>query len=206
VSIDPRQRRGRLQLVLLFLVFLAPVVAAWLWFSLDSTIGKDETLANGRLVEPPRPLPPTNLRRISGDSFTSADLNGRWTLLYIDGTSCGDFCQQQLYNITQTHLALGKDVPRVQRMLLFAPESDAAAVSAAIARFDGFDVTATAEPDVFEAFVEAFRMNANEQVSDTGRTYIIDPLGNLMMYYPPGGDPKGMLRDLLRLLKASQVG
>jgi len=205
VNTDPR-RRGRIQLVLLFLAFLAPVLLAWLSFKFGPEEGADTTIANGTLVQPPRPLPPVNLRRISGDSFPWAELKGRWTLLYIDGTSCGEFCQRQLYNITQTRLALGKDVRRVQRVLLFAPESDVARISEAIARLGGLDVSATAEPGVFEAFVESFRVHADEQVRAARRTYIIDPLGNLMMYYPPGGDPKDMLKDLLRLLKVSQIG
>jgi cytochrome oxidase Cu insertion factor (SCO1/SenC/PrrC family) len=199
-------RRGRIQLVLLFLAFLAPVLLAWFLFRFGAEDGAVKTIANGTLVQPPRPLPPANLRRVSGDPFPSADLEGRWTLLYIDGTSCGEFCQQQLYNITQTRLALGKDVRRVQRMLLFAPESDFARISEATAGFGGLDVVVTAEPGVFEAFVESFRVDAEEQVWAAGRIYIIDPLGNLMMYYPPGGDPKDMLKDLLRLLKVSQVG
>jgi cytochrome oxidase Cu insertion factor (SCO1/SenC/PrrC family) len=38
------------------------------------------------------------------------------------------------------------------------------------------------------------------------RVYIIDPLGNLMMYYPPDADPSGMLKDLKKLLKYSKIG
>jgi hypothetical protein len=38
------------------------------------------------------------------------------------------------------------------------------------------------------------------------RVYIIDPLGNLMMYYPPGADPGGMHKDLKKLLKYSKIG
>jgi hypothetical protein len=38
------------------------------------------------------------------------------------------------------------------------------------------------------------------------RVYIVDPLGNLMMSYPPTANPKGMLTDLKRLLGLSHVG
>jgi hypothetical protein len=41
---------------------------------------------------------------------------------------------------------------------------------------------------------------------DSRRIYLIDPLGNLMMWYPPGAPPKGMLEDLKRLLGLSHVG
>ena len=199
---DPRPR-GRRQLVLLFLAFLAPVLAAWLLFRFGAEEGVDATIAHGTLIQPPRPLPGVGLQLISGAPFSSADLNGRWTLLYIDGSSCSEYCQQQLHNITQTRLALGKDVRRVQRVLLFAPASDVDHISESLARLGGFDVSATADPGSFEAFVELFRLKPDEQIPTARRTYIIDPLGNLMMYYPPDGDPKDMIRDLLRLLKVS---
>jgi hypothetical protein len=35
---------------------------------------------------------------------------------------------------------------------------------------------------------------------------MIDPLGNLMMYYEPTDEPNGILRDLRKLLKWSQIG
>jgi len=38
------------------------------------------------------------------------------------------------------------------------------------------------------------------------RVYLIDPLGNLMMFYPPDADPSGMLKDLRKLLKYSKIG
>jgi hypothetical protein len=38
------------------------------------------------------------------------------------------------------------------------------------------------------------------------RVYVIDPLGNLMMTYPPDFKPKGLLEDMKRLLKLSHIG
>jgi hypothetical protein len=38
------------------------------------------------------------------------------------------------------------------------------------------------------------------------RIYLIDPLGNLMMSYAPGAKPKGLLEDMKRLLRLSQIG
>jgi hypothetical protein len=38
------------------------------------------------------------------------------------------------------------------------------------------------------------------------RVYLIDPLGNLMMFYPADVKAKGMLEDLKRLLRLSSIG
>ena len=34
----------------------------------------------------------------------------------------------------------------------------------------------------------------------------VDPLGNLIMRFPENADPKGVIRDMKLLLKASQIG
>jgi hypothetical protein len=38
------------------------------------------------------------------------------------------------------------------------------------------------------------------------RIYVIDPLGNLMMFYAADTKPKGMLEDMKRLLRLSSIG
>ena len=38
------------------------------------------------------------------------------------------------------------------------------------------------------------------------RLYLIDPLGNLMMFYAADAKPKGMLEDMKRLLRLSSIG
>jgi hypothetical protein len=43
-------------------------------------------------------------------------------------------------------------------------------------------------------------------VNDRAHIYLVDPLGNVMMRFPAGAEPRRMLKDLDRLLKASQVG
>ena len=36
--------------------------------------------------------------------------------------------------------------------------------------------------------------------------FLVDPLGNLMMYYDVDVPAKGMIKDLQKLLKVSQIG
>jgi KaiC/GvpD/RAD55 family RecA-like ATPase len=38
------------------------------------------------------------------------------------------------------------------------------------------------------------------------QVYVIDPLGNLMMWYSKDATSKGMKKDLKRLLKVSKIG
>ena len=43
-------------------------------------------------------------------------------------------------------------------------------------------------------------------LADTGRIYIVDPLGNLMMSYAADAPDKALLDDLKRLLRLSHIG
>jgi len=52
---------------------------------------------------------------------------------------------------------------------------------------------------------QSFGISAGQPAEQQG-IYLVDPLGNVMMRYPPGANPSGMLKDLTRLLKYSWVG
>jgi hypothetical protein len=45
---------------------------------------------------------------------------------------------------------------------------------------------------------------AERSVAD--HIYLVDPLGNLMMRFPPDPDPARVIKDLQRLLRASSFG
>ena len=36
--------------------------------------------------------------------------------------------------------------------------------------------------------------------------WLVDPLGNMILRYPPGYEPRGLLKDIKRLLKLSKIG
>jgi hypothetical protein len=39
-----------------------------------------------------------------------------------------------------------------------------------------------------------------------GGYYLVDPLGNLVLYFSPETDPSDMVEDIKRLLKQSRIG
>jgi hypothetical protein len=43
-------------------------------------------------------------------------------------------------------------------------------------------------------------------VNDRAHIYVADPRGIVMLRFPANAEPRGMLKDLERLLKASQIG
>jgi hypothetical protein len=146
-----------------------------------------------------------------------ADLfKGKWTLLYLGPGLCTATCRTELYDTRQVRAALRAD-DRVQRV--FVAEGDCCDMEFLRTQHpDLITVRATREAAPLLALLGrgsasggdagAPRPGATEagHPGAADRIYLVDPLGNLMMWYPPGAPPKGMLEDLKRLLGLSHVG
>ncbi|MDH3952764.1 MAG: cytochrome oxidase assembly protein, partial [Gammaproteobacteria bacterium] len=48
--------------------------------------------------------------------------------------------------------------------------------------------------------------NKKPESLPAGGFYLIDPLGNLVLYFGPGINPRDMVDDIKRLLKLSRIG
>jgi cytochrome oxidase Cu insertion factor (SCO1/SenC/PrrC family) len=192
------RRRARLTLVALFALFLAPVVAAWLLHTTVPQWHPQGTINQGNLITPPRPLPAAPLTAVDGSRMDGDVLRGHWTLLLFSEKPCDRGCQALLLQLRQVHAALNKDIPRVQRLLVLVGPQAAGPPQG--------------DPDLLLArlrdrsWLDHFAVGAGDQPAASGRIYLVDPLGNLMMFYPAGGPVRGILKDLERLLRISRVG
>jgi cytochrome oxidase Cu insertion factor (SCO1/SenC/PrrC family) len=160
----------------------------------------------GDLIEPPRPLPSLALPLQSSGETDSNFLRRKWTLLYVQQGPCAERCRTSLYETRQVRLALDRDMNRVQRV--FIADGDCC----------DFQFLHEQHPDLIAVRMSpaaapllAFLPRGAGNGSGGGdanaqRIYLIDPLGNLMMSYAPDAKPKGMLEDMKRLLRLSQIG
>jgi hypothetical protein len=150
----------------------------------------------GELIQPPRPLPPAALPLAGGGETDTQVLRHKWTLLYVQRGPCAEDCLRHLYDTRQVRTALDREMNRVQRML--------------IADADCCDLQKLHEihPDLVtvRSGPQAGPLLALLPAANADRIYLIDPLGNLMMFYEPDSKPKGMLQDMKRLLQLSQIG
>jgi cytochrome oxidase Cu insertion factor (SCO1/SenC/PrrC family) len=207
---DCRRQRGfvnsRQALVLLALLFLMPVLVSYL-MHLRAEHGwrPAGTTNKGSLIQPPLPLNlPAGLVSATGEPVSQDFLGGKWTLVYIDDAACGEKCRNRLYQMRQVRLAQGENLRRVQRLFLVTGASDSTDLSTILADYPEM-AAARLSPDQAAAIAPMFSV---EGISMQGadNIYLVDPLGNLMMYYPPDIDPRGMIQDLQRLLKYSHIG
>ena len=188
-----RQRnRGRRTLILLAIVFLGPLAAAFALYYGD--IWKPTGMAvNGQLIEPPRSLPTTPL--FAGpDAPRFKDL---WTLVIVAPGACDPACRNALVESRQVRRALGSDRDRVQRVWLIS-EGDADA------RFVTEQHPLLATVPAGEPGLDAVLEIIGEVAP--GEVLVVDPLGNLMMRFPPDTSMRAMHTDLEKLLKISRIG
>jgi hypothetical protein len=191
-------RRGRIQFLLLALLFIGPLAVAWVLYFGAGGWKPAGTTNHGILIEPPALLPEVRIAE-SGPDGSDGDMRGRWTLLYLDGGACGDRCVAALDLSARVRLALGRRMARVQRAYIaegpeplpVLPEGQSDLM-----------VTRASRPDL-APLLEALPADLPR---DGSEILLVDPLGNLMMRFPLTEDPKGMLGDIKKLLRVSRIG
>ncbi len=184
--------RGQLQLALLASIFLGPLIfAAWLYYGGEAL--QPEGKANhGVLLEPI-----VSLREAAPGSALFEGEEPYWRLVYVNTAACDDDCRNGLYTIRQIRLMLGREMDRVERVFLHGE-----------APLDTLFIEAEHEGLVTlgETSLAEYLPGRLPAETPGNGYYLVDPLGNLVLYFPPGITPRDMVSDIKRLLRLSRIG
>lgn len=153
--------------------------------------------SHGELVTPPRLLPASGLAATGGHTLGAAELRGRWLMVLAVPGACAADCLARIDEMRRIQVALYRNMNRVGRLVLNEAPSQPLLAAA------------HAAPDLLLARPDGpWRELLATDPTNTGapRLYLVDPLGNLVMRYPPRPDAAGVKRDLERLLKFSWNG
>ena len=204
-----RRQRGFLSsrqgLVLLGLLFMTPAFVSWVMHnSSEEGWRPDGTTNRGVLVHPARTLTlPADMQ--VADVTANDYLQGKWTILYIGDADCDDVCSNNLYKMRQVRIAQNENMKRVQTLYIVLGDELPAALRELLEK-DHADMDVAIVPaNQAQQFAPDFLVDG-VPMEGAERVYYIDPLGNLMMYYPADASPGGMLKDLKKLLKYSKIG
>lgn len=179
----------RATLIGLTCLFLLPLVVAWLMYIGVIDYHPGETRNHGTLVNPP-------VTADFPEAFNRRDLAGHWMLLYPLHPDCAEPCRSDIAGLRQVRRALGRDAERLRTVLV----SDANADDAWLRELSEIDTRASLVIDASGS------LRAQLDAIEGGRgTYMIDPLGNIMMHYRPGTDANELRLDLERLLKYAKT-
>jgi len=186
---------NRVQLILVLVVFAAPIVGAFFY--------KPSGFINyGDIYTPVRPV--ENLLMNSSQGTVEFDsLRRQWVLLVTANGECSQHCEDNILKIRQLRFMQNNDMTRIRTVFLHADLEQTIANDLA-AKYSPVEAYSAALTDYLQ-WTEILKTNQQEQGEERG-FYIIDPAGNLMMSYPFDADPNFIKEDIKRLLKASQIG
>lgn len=182
-------------MIALLLVCAAPVIASYVAYYVVRPEGRRNF---GELINPQRPLPDQASLSLSGQSGNLRALKGQWLLVSVASGQCEESCVRHLYLQRQLRESLGKDKDRLDWVWLV--NDDAAVPEAMRAALKGATVLRVPQ-DRLARWLEP---QSGHLLSD--HLYLVDPLGNWMMRFPPKLDINSAgkaKRDLERLLRAS---
>lgn len=189
---EPKRKSARTHLVLIAIVFFGPlIIAAWLYYG-GYFSGSAPGTNHGALLEPIINLAdelPASALHAQGDSI--------WMLLYDNQAECGPPCHHALYTIRQSRTMLGKEMDRVARVFLHGETPPDTVFLAA--EHQGL-IT------IEDVSLSGLLDNKRPAELPAGGYYLIDPLGNLVLYFRPDIDPSDMVDDVKHLLKLSRIG
>lgn len=197
---DKQQRKNRNTILLLFAMAVIPFLIAW-YLSVNK-IWLGGGTNKGQLIEPPVT---TEYDEFAGfDPFSRdnmAELKGHWVLVnIIPGTECNKVCLEAIHASKQLRLMMNKDLVRIRRVVLVLNRVDE---KTAARWWQDDNRLLRSYPRA--SLTDKIKRIIPKRIPD-GMLLLMDPLGNLMMQYPPGFDPYDVKKDLGKLLRISQIG
>ncbi|MFQ3244759.1 MAG: hypothetical protein ACI9SP_001395 [Arenicella sp.] len=187
---------NRVQIILVFVVFAAPVVGAFVY--------KPSSFNNyGDLYRPARPV--ANLQMQSKDGLVELDTFRRqWVLLVTANGQCSQACEANILKIRQLRFMQNNNMTRIRTVFLHTGlnESVASDLDAKYSPIETYRV----DKDSFLSWTQVLKLDDAPIEAEVDRFYVIDPAGNLMMSYPASAEPSAIQKDIKRLLKTSQIG
>ena len=188
---------SRQQLILLgiFALFLSPVIlvvlmrSSW-WQYLPAGLKN-----HGELVQPPVHL-----------TFSeSVSIEHKWVILYRLGQTCDQDCIEQATTLRQIHKAAGRKNKDLAVVLLSKSVVETPLRIRLEAVYPEFtwvaDPNGSALSTLNTLNLDILRKSAQP---NSFHTYLLDPMGNVILAYGEDADPNDIHMDLKRLLKWSE--
>ena len=187
-------------IIILALMTIIPFSFAW-YLTTDPDFRPGST-NKGDLVIPVITMERTELTGV--DQFSKdniGELGGHWVMLnIIPGNQCNKVCVGAIHATKQLRLMLNKDLTRTRRAVIIMQGLQEPGFQP---WWDADDRLIKVQPS--PALANKIRQQLGGKIAQ-GNLLLMDPLGNIMMQYPPGFDPYDVKRDLKKLLRISQIG
>lgn len=194
--------RSRLKLGLIFAMSFLPMFLAYYMYMNQEFIPESRN-NKGVLLSAPLDF---NQLAVKDLAEFAPRTEGTWTLVSTLDGQCEKQCEQNLYLMRQVNKALHKEAHRVKRLLLI---NDPAVLKEESESFTTLlkehPLLSLAEYDSvqYQGWLNTAGINNPQQKP---QILVVDPLGNMMLFYQAENTGKDMLTDLKRMLKVSKLG
>ncbi len=196
----------RLALIIIAAMFLFPLLLAWMMYSGIVEFKPISTRNRGSLVEPPVPVdwtvtslfsPGTNGADNSKQSID--EFRSHWVLLQAVPEGCNESCLIKVSALRQIHLASGHKQNQFRLALLLDQSSPADQAKNLLTIYPQYRLIKDFSGRLPEIMAK-IEQELSRDYESAGGVFMIDPAGNIMMYYQADYDPNDINQDLKRLL------
>jgi len=176
---------ARKEFWVLLAMFILPIAFGTLFFYANPNYFSESTVNYGELIRPVI-LTDENDIEIDGD----ASLEGIWTMVYIS-SRCDDACEKAVADMKTIRTLMNDDMRRIQRMIIIEDSSS----------------PISNDENLIKARLNSEKLKESLAKYTENAIYLIDPIGNIMLYYEPKNiDIRLVIKDLKRLFKYSRIG
>lgn len=195
------KKTGRGTAYLLFGVGAIPILLAFFMYFSGTLIPQGRT-NNGTLILPPLDIKDWGLT--SNLPVTVEDEDSKWRLIVLGQGACREVCQEALFKIRQVNKALGREAGRVEHGYIELNSALDVELSRLIKQ--EYPNLLISFGDKNRAIYSIDQKLTGSEVLENSYIFIMDPHGNIMMYYTPENVGRDILDDMKKLLKVSKIG
>lgn len=177
-----------------------------------SSIVENASVYAGTSYDPPIQLDDFTLAASTGEMLSLSDLRGRYVLLFFGFTHCPDVCPLTLAEFKRVKAILGGAAQNVVFLFISvdSPRDTPQVIADYLARFDADFIGMTADDETLQRIGSQYNLfyelptNADSlggyAVDHTGRSYVIDPVGQLRISYSYGTEAEIIAAGIQELM------
>ncbi len=213
---------SRMALPLMILMFIAPMLAAWVVYNYFPDVVRSLGTSNyGTLIDPPVKFPINGLSDVNGQPIAADILDKKWTYVYFNSGSCDRDCFDHLMIMKNVRLSQGKEVSRMKRLFVITSGVVDTGLQKTLAQFPSLHTALLSNDAQRQQLKMIFATEGERDPLSSDAIYVVDPDAKVMMYYKQekreqqaqagmGKEAilklaKGMQGDMAKLMKNSKL-
>ena len=179
--------KTRLYLLLIILSFAGPLMLATFMYKYSDFIPVAGPKSNGNLITPVVTIS-------QEEDFGNILSNKKWTFMYVyEDDACDLICEATLYMMQQVRESVGRERSRIKNILIVNNNFNNEDNEKIIKKYNKIELLNILKNNFFDKL-------------EKNHLYIVDPLGNIFIYYDKDFSAKGLKKDIKKMLRISRIG